>query len=257
MVDPNYTVGKGRVYFSKFRAGTQIPEGFLPLGNAPELNLTAEPQMLDHFSSQEGIRQKDKSILLELTMTGSLILDDIQLSNLALFFLGEYGEITQAAATGATETLDNVRPGAMYQLGATTTMPAGVRKVSNVTVQVGASPAVLDVDYMVNGDLGLLTVIEGSTIIIDGADISLTYDVAASTRSQVVSGTQQIEGALKFVSANAAGDDKDWLLPYVKLSPNGDFGLISEEWQQLPLSLEVLKPNDGRERIYVNGRPVA
>jgi hypothetical protein len=46
----------------------------------------------------------------------------------------------------------------------------------------------------------------------------------------------------------------DYLMPYVRLSPNGDFALKSDEWQQLSLNVEILKLAD-YERIYVDGRP--
>jgi hypothetical protein len=44
------------------------------------------------------------------------------------------------------------------------------------------------------------------------------------------------------------------MLPYVKLSPNGDYALKGDEWQQIPLSIEVLKAS-GKEAIYRDGVP--
>lgn len=57
---PNYTLGRGKVYFARFTSG-QVPGPFRYIGNTPEFNLTIELETLDHFSSDEGIREKDDS----------------------------------------------------------------------------------------------------------------------------------------------------------------------------------------------------
>ena len=55
---------------------------------------------------------------------------------------------------------------------------------------------------------------------------------------------------------NPKGADCTYFLPYVKLSPNGDYALKGDEWQQIPLSVEVLKPTNA-EAIYRDGDHVA
>ena len=54
--------------------------------------------------------------------------------------------------------------------------------------------------------------------------------------------------------ANPEGAKMDYFMAYVRLSPNGDFALKGEEWQQLSLTVEVLKAGD-LERLYIDGRP--
>ena len=44
-------------------------------------------------------------------------------------------------------------------------------------------------------------------------------------------------------------------MPSVKLSPNGDYALKSDEWQQIPFNVEILKP-EGMEAVYADDRPV-
>jgi hypothetical protein len=66
-----YTLGRGEMHFSKFKEGTQIGEGYRYLGNSPEWGITVETENLDHFNSDRGIRQKDKSVSLEVTRTGA------------------------------------------------------------------------------------------------------------------------------------------------------------------------------------------
>jgi hypothetical protein len=79
----NYFVGKGVLYFTK--SGDQERE----LGNAPSVRFSPNTERLDHFSSQSGIRSKDRSILLEKVLTCTITLDEITPDNLAMFFFGD------------------------------------------------------------------------------------------------------------------------------------------------------------------------
>lgn len=248
----NQTLGRGKVYFSLFKTGTYTPAGFRYIGNTPEFNLTIDNETLDHFSSDEGIRVKDKSIILETTQTGSLICDDINLDNLALFFFGSSATVTQTSQIGLSETFVDVEIGKMYQIGVTNSTPTGIRSVDNVVVKVGAVVKTLGTDYTIDTELGLITIVGGGILAAD--DVIVEYDRLARSRTQVISGATQVQGAMLFISANPEGDKMDYLLPYVRLAPNGDFALKSDEWQQLPLNVEILTaPN--RSAIYVDGRP--
>ena len=97
--EPNYVVGRGRLYFDKFKKGSNNSEsGELYFGNSPEFTLTTDSETLDHYSSEHGLREMDASVLLELTQGGNFTVDEINADNLALFFLGEKSTITQTQA---------------------------------------------------------------------------------------------------------------------------------------------------------------
>ncbi len=254
----NYTLGRGKVYFARFATGTTVPDGFRYIGNTPEFNLTIESETLDHYSSDAGIREKDDSVPLEVNRTGSLTTDNIDPENVALFFFGDASTVTQAsvAAGSPTETLSGIKAGHSYKLGQSTSNPAGYFGIDTTgfAVSDGTDPLVADTDYTMDYDNGIITFLEGSTLAIDGADIELTYAVAASTRERVISGSEPVEGAMMYVTANPKGDDCTFYMPYVKVTPNGDYALKGDEWQQIPLSLEVLKL-DTAEAIYRDGVP--
>lgn len=256
----NYTLGRGEVHFSRFETGTQVPAGFLYLGNTPEFNLSIESDELEHFSSDEGIRELDDSVPLEVTRTGSLITDNISAENVALFFFGEASALTQAVVASAEEVLTDIVAGASYQLGVSPSNPAGYMGINPTgfavdnLAGVGGTALVVDVDYTMDFDLGVITFIAGSILAIDGADIAVTYAVRGSTRSRVISGSSPVEGALMYISRNPKGTDSKIYMPYVKLSPNGDYALKGDDWQQIPLSISVLKPTAG-EAIYRDGLP--
>lgn len=378
MATKNYTLGRGKIHFSRFKTGTQTPAGFFYIGNTPEFNLTIESETLDHFSSDEGIREKDDSVPLEVTRTGSLITDNIDPKNVALFFFGEESTVTQVTTSAQNETFEDVKAGHSYKLGITTSNPTGYFGISQtsfnvslagqtlvaasgtltfsgtgadgdtitiggVTYTLRATPsAAYDVDiggtatatadnlvaaimagagagtaygtdtvrhpdvsaanasgtvtvtalvtgtagnsiatsesgssasfgaaalaggtgtsyvegtdYTMNYDVGLLTLVDGGAIT-EGVDIEVDYIVAGHTRDRVISGSEPVEGAMIYVAFNPKGKNYDYYLPYVKITPNGDYALKGDEWQQIPFTIEALKPDNG-EAIYMDGRPV-
>jgi hypothetical protein len=248
----NQTLGRGEVWFSRFKPGTQTPEGLRYLGNTPEFGLTIDTSFLDHFSSDRGIREKDKSIPLETTRSGSLTCDDIQLDNLAYFFFGSKAILAQTSATAVTETF-NAIAGRMYQIGQTNSTPVGVRQVTVASVAKGATTFAAIDDYIVDAARGTILFVEGGAIK-TGDDVVVTYGRAAVSRNQVISGSTAVDGALLFVSYNPEGERNDFRMPYVKLSPNGDFNLKGDDWQTIPFTIEILRATN-REAIYIDGQP--
>ncbi len=79
----NYLVGKGVVFFTP-SGGTRRH-----MGNVPEFELGIESETLDHFSSMEGLRTKDLSIIIESTAELRMILEEITPENLSLVLLSE------------------------------------------------------------------------------------------------------------------------------------------------------------------------
>lgn len=253
-VNRNYTLGRGRLNFGQFKPGTQVPRGERYMGNSPEIAYSSSSETLDHYSSDGGVRVKDGSVILQQDYTGSFSLDDINMANLALFFLGDARTLTAAAATVTGEVHTDVEQGFSYQLGTSATNPSGVRDVSDVTVtKSGGGALVAGVDYVVDLVLARITILEGGSLIA-GDDLTVGYKTVASTRDQVISKGKTIEGSLRYIANNPAGANIDYFMPYVKISPNGDFTLKGDDWQTVPFTIEILKKGD-LEAIYMDGRP--
>lgn len=244
----NYVLGRGKLHFAQFKTGTTTPRGERYIGNTPELGFNAEQENLDHYNSDEGVRTKDESVILQIDYAGTFITDNIDFDNLAMFFLGEKSSLTVVAIEGQTETFTDVEQGLTYQLGTTSDNPAGARMVTNVAV----GTSVEGEDFEVDTALGRVTVLEGGNIA-DESDLEVTYDIEASTRDRAISRADTIEGALRFIAINAAGANVDYYMPWVKLTPNGDYALKGDEWQQLGYNIEILK-QQGREAVYMDGR---
>lgn len=254
MPTENQTLGRGEVHFAEFKPGTLIPDGFRYLGNTPEFNLTVNTETLPHYSMDRGTKIKDKSVTLQTDHSGTFTCDNIDLENLALFFQGEAGTIAQAAAAGSTETLTGVKLGRSYQIGETDALPMGVKSVTLNSATVGVTPLVLDTDYTIDSARGVITFLEGATNVADDDDVDLDFDLAAVSYDRTISGNEQIEGAIRYLAYNAEGDDIDYRMAHVRISPNGDLALKGDDWMATPFNVEILKPN-GREAIYMNGQP--
>lgn len=81
----NYTIPRGTAVFTP-TAGSPIT-----LGNITQFRYSADVTKLDHFSSQAGIRTKDRSVVTQLGATIAMIVDEINEDNMALFLLADTG----------------------------------------------------------------------------------------------------------------------------------------------------------------------
>lgn len=248
----SYTLGKGRVYFDQ-------GDGERYFGNTTEFNINIASENLDHFDSDEGIRTKDDSVVLEITRGGTLVSDNISDENLALFFLGNVTTVTQTATPVTAETLTTTaKKGYYYQLGKTTANPQGVRGVTAVTITKSPStPLVLNTDYTLDTASGRIQILETGSIVTDGDTILAAYTPVANSRSRVVtSNSASLTGSLRFEGRNPKGKQRDIYIPNVTLRPDGDFALKGDDWQTLGFSVEIGQ-NANQAAIYIDGRPAS
>lgn len=255
MANPNYVVGRGKLYFTSFLTGTKtLVGGARYLGNSPELSLSQAEEKLDHYNSDSGIRVKDASVSLQNDMSGSFSLDDISSENLALWFRGEVQSSAVAGGAVVDEAALNVVKGSYIQLGLSDSDPVGARNVSAVVVNNTTQAAALVVaagNYEVDAVTGRVFILADAPDIDEGDDLLIDYTAAAGTEELVIAAGTVIEGRLEFFADNAAGENRDYIWPYVQIAPDGDFSLKGDDWQTMTFSLEVLKLNDSTERQYI------
>jgi hypothetical protein len=80
----NYYVGKGKISFKPVGQMT-----FRDLGNVSSLETTPNLTTLEHFSSREGVKKKDKEVVTEKKMTVTMVMDEWTADNLAMALLGD------------------------------------------------------------------------------------------------------------------------------------------------------------------------
>lgn len=249
-------LGRGVLYFDPFVKGTKTKTGERDFGESPGFTINVTVSKLDKYSSRSGTRQKIRSIPLETTRAGQIVTENISTSNLALVLLGSTVTLTSTAATVTDEPISDVIQGRYYQLGTSAGNPAGVVDLNSGTaavVKVSSTAKALGTDYTIDYAKGRIYIVPGGTIT-DGTDITVTYTTKAGSRTRIVSGSDPIEGALRFISDNPEGPDKVYYFPYVSLTPNGDLALIGDqEVMQATFDVEVLKLNDSTASVYCDG----
>ena len=227
-------------------------------GNTPELSLSQSEDTLDHYSSEGGLRVKDASVTLQADSTGSFNCDNISSENLALWFRGMVLDSVQVAAPGLTETFPAMKLGRHIQLGRNEGRPMGARKatVTSVSVDGGVTPLAVG-NYIVDSDLGRVFLRFDAPDIDDGDDVTVEYDLAVNTEEVIISKGTAISGSLRFIADNPEGDNRDFFWAYVRLTPDGDFSLKGDDWQNATFNIEILKLNELTERQYITKRAPA
>lgn len=265
----NYVIGKGRLFFDKYAPGSKIGTGERYLGNSPELTSTISQDTLDHIDADQGLNVKDEQVTISNDLTGTFRLDSIEAENIAMWFGGDVDRETIVAATAVTDADRTMKRGLWYQIGVSEATPSGTRKVTNVTFST-VTPGVLPTDPPVvtaiaagdvpaNFEIDLdraRVYVELNAPAIDAADgavIRVKYDQEGVTREIVIAKGQEVRGALRFLSANPIGDQRDYYWPYAKITSNGDYALKGDSWQEMSFNYEVLKKDDNTERAYIDG----
>lgn len=265
--DMNYTVGRGRLFFDLFKPGSNTPTGERYLGNTPAFAPSNETEMLDHYSSEAGIRLKDASVMLQVDQNGSFTCDDISLDNLALFFLGEMEKQTLVASTQNVSVYPSVTKGRHYQIGVSEEMPSGVNHVDNVVLgyaSVGVTiPSTGDIstmpdvtvvpaagNYEVDLRKGRVYIEDDAPDFTNDLQLVIQYDIKGQSRNVMIGKNNTIYGSLRFISDNPVGENRDFYYPKVSLSPDGDYELKGDEWQVMGFTFQGLKLGN-REMVYI------
>ena len=81
-----YTLGRGVLSIATFSGGA--PGAYALVGNCPRLDISLTEEQLEHFSSQGGLKTKDKVVDLSVGYDLEFELDEISRVNMAKFFKG-------------------------------------------------------------------------------------------------------------------------------------------------------------------------
>lgn len=84
----NLVLGRGKVLFAPYPFGQTSGGAKAYFGNTPTMALAQTNTKLDHFSSEGGLKVKDRSVILQNDMTITFDVDNINFGNLALWFGG-------------------------------------------------------------------------------------------------------------------------------------------------------------------------
>lgn len=253
-VQQNYVLGRGKLYFDQFQGELRVGRGERYLGNTPSLSITQAVTKLDHYSSDEGIKLKDASVDLQNDSTATFSTDNIDSDNLALWFAGDSTKVAQLAGGGPISETRTVLGDRFYQLGASPATPLGSQNVSGVVVKNGAATVPNDgLSYTVDLSSGRLYIVPGGSLA-EGVEITVSYSLSASNYVTTIERGAQAVGALRFISSNPTGIQRDYYFPYVKISSDGDYALKGDDWQTMNFTVDLLLLDNLTRRIYIQSR---
>lgn len=82
----NLVLGRGKMFFKPYPRGTTTGGTRGYFGNTPSLEMAVAVTNLDHYSSEQGLKIKDKSVQLQTDVTLNFSTDNISVPNLMLWF---------------------------------------------------------------------------------------------------------------------------------------------------------------------------
>ena len=259
----DYQLGRGRVYFA-FLGSDGQPRGFREVGNAPSFTFNVATELLEHASSQEGLKVIDLTAVLSQKITGGLTLDEISHDNLAMMFSGETATFSNAGAVaGVTANVAGnllaYQKAVWYDLYQSTTgKPASnananrIYDIGAVTVRnlAGSTTYVEGTDYEIDYKMGRIFIPEGSSMTVNASTgVGYRVDMAANASADPSPDearalkTTTFVGAIKFISENPVNNDKqtEILIHKARIQANGDVALIGDTFTQLTFTFTAEK----------------
>lgn len=214
----NYYIGKGIVWW-KAEGDTDYRQ----LGNVPEFEYTPSVEKLDHFSSQAGVKVKDRTVVTQKSATVRIVMEEWTQDNLALFLLGATADAVTLNTTGDTHsstTLDNIASLAGLAKGATAYVAGeGIPDGASFTVPASGASATLSKAATATASDVALTITQPATI-----------DIFANSDAR---------GALRFEGTNDVGPRVTLEFPSVSFTPSSSINPITDEWGQIEVTGDV------------------
>lgn len=245
----DYFLGRGRIYISPLDSGS-LPGAYRDMGNAPSFNFSVEEENLEHFSSRSGLKVLDKRVAISKAVTIGFTLDELNHENAALFFGGTVSSLVNPAVAGVggdagseiiiTTTSEEGRAYPLLTLYDGTGDPVAfsARTIPIITEDPTGTPVdgVLDTDYEIDKDSGLLFLLEGSLILPAGSTIGWhsLADATAPATLEIMAALKAAvqEYAVRFEGVNPSNSDEKLVVDLysVQISADGDMQMIGDEF---------------------------
>lgn len=236
----NLLLGRGKLYFDRFDASGD-PTGEEDLGNCTNVSIQTEDEKREKFSSQVATSVQLKSVVVQRNVTVRITADEFAIYNIAMHVMGEQSDYTQTQGVINGEVLTtSVVQGRWY--------PTAKRRINNVQI----AGKVEGTDFEVDSISGRVRAIVGGSIA-DGASLTLTsYDHDAADIDRVLGASKNtIEGRLRFIGDPAAGPKYEAIFHKVSIAPDGELGLITDDYGNMTFVMDVIKHDDHTDLYQV------
>lgn len=254
VADGNYVLGAGHLLFKQ-----EGSNAWVKLGESKDLTIATEGEEVILESVDSQVAEELAKVLSGITRTIASALGDISQKAFELFFAATTSDIVQGSGTGLSDTFTGVQADSYFQLGeGGTTPPAGAAGWRQVTVTSvdgsvsGVGALLVDVDYKVDTDLGVIRILPDSPNLSPGEDVTVNFDHAAVTYKSTRTGSTaaSLNGAFKFVSNNTVGKDYVLEIRSGTVAADGDMLLKSRDtFMEVPISISVTQPGNNEPAI--------
>lgn len=218
--------------------------GYSYRGDARDFTLAPTEEESKFFSSVTSDRGLIARATFKRQIQLSFMLDEVNQSNLANFFLGTRWDYTQAATAVVGETIASAVPGLTkgnsYQVA-----KAPVNPTPAVVVKQGATTYVVNTDYIFDYDSGLLYIVPTGSMTAAAVNTTIDYTPIAVTggapqrRVAIGNATTPIVG-IRFTPDPSNGPLEDFEIWRISLSPDGDMNVIADDWAGLKMKGLIL-----------------
>jgi len=237
-----YQIPSGKLLWKE--DSTPQKSGYEDLGNIKEMEITEEVELVDHYESRTRLKSRDMVVEKSVKASGTFKLDSLSFENMQKYFLaGNIIDTVQAAASATLKDVLGVQKDRWHEIDLINISNVVVKDATEVTTYVE------DTDYEIDYDAGLIYIIEGGAIASDD-DLKVTVDNAAATiREMIAAAVKAKRGHVYFIADPLVGeviDLKGWIL----LTPDGSFGGIKDEFNEIGFKMDFLKHNDYKPGLF-------
>ncbi len=253
--DKNIVLGSGHIYFDIFDDDGNLT-GECYLAETPGFEIAMETESIEVDSSDTPSAEVIADIATKISRNATLLVKSMSSEVFCLFIIGEIGTVTTVAGPVATEAINSgngITQGRWYQLGVDSTQPTGVRNITDLEIKIASVEKSGYTPDLASGRIHITK--EGD--IADDAVITASYNETVSTWEEIKSkNTGAKKGALRYISNNTHGENRDLYIPLAALKPSGSISFKSRDTiQEVSFNVSISRPSDGRSAIYINGRP--
>ncbi len=254
---------KGRTLIRPYLHGAKdVNSGFYRFLHSPTFQIAIENEEAEEFSAEGGVDSLIDSQITSTSITGSMTTKDITLLGLKWFLQASEATRSQESATAATMVLPTVQKDRYYKLGVTSSLPTGVRGITNVSIVYGGDPnaepdpiaptsATVNTDYTILADQGLIYITPNSAI---SGPATITYNAPAGSYIDLqAAATTPIYTEIVIYADNQSGENRPYYAPRVVMSPTGELAAkrLGAEPVEITFNLKFLL-SDSESPLYVS-----
>lgn len=214
---------------------------FVSLGNVNRLTVQPDDTRAELYSSQDAAAGLYAAATTRRKVTMTAVCNEFSVENLALVLMGERLYYTQTADPVTGEDLTtSAKLGAYYKLAN--------REVSSLVLTQGTVTLSASTDYeVVNATLGLVHLLPTGAA--TATTLTAAYSKAAITgtaQPKIAQFTKsEILGTMIYHGDSASGISYDGKWYKVSVKPEGELGLIQDEFGEFTLTFDVLSDAAG------------